>query len=397
MLMIATQSATQTRYIFYLIVAAQFCGTSVWFAGNAIIPQLQGIGQWPASATGWVTSATQLGFIFGTLIFALTGLADKNSPSKLFFICSIFAAGSNLLALSDLSSFPVMIVSRVLVGIFLAGIYPVGMKIAADWQSAGLGHWLGALVGALVLGTALPHGVKGLGYLPDPGSLLIAISALCIVGGVLVLLFVPDGPFRKPSTNFSFSVLRKSFADPEFRAPALGYFGHMWELYALWAFLPFLIRAYAIQNDNTLNTSWLAFLIIGVGGLGCYLGGRMSFRLGSDRVATLSLIASGVCCILSPFILAAPLWLFLSILIFWGIMVAADSPQFSALVSKTAPAENRGSAITLVICIGFSITIVSIQLLSELQSMLSPQYLLLILAPGPIVGVISMRRLKSKM
>lgn len=395
MQMIAGSSTTQTRYIFYLIVVAQFCGTSVWFAGNAIIPQLQQTAQWPATATAWVTSSTLIGFIAGTLLFAFVGLTDKNSPSKLFFVCSVLAALSNLAALIDLNSFAVMISSRVLVGIFLAGIYPVGMKIAADWQSAGLGHWLGALVGALVVGTALPHGIKGIGSLPDPGSLLIAISVLCLAGGLLVLLFVPDGPYRKPPTHFSFSVLRKSFFDAGFRAPAFGYFGHMWELYAMWAFFPMIIREYTVLNNIDANISWLSFVAIAGGGLGCYIGGRMSFQFGSDRVATWALAASGVCCILSPFIFAASFGLFVAFIIFWGITMAADSPQFSALVAKTAPVENRGSAITLVICIGFSITIVSIQLLSKLQNIIPTQYLLICLAPGPIAGVLSMRKQKS--
>jgi MFS family permease len=382
--------------IFYLIVFAQFCSTSVWFAGNAVLPQLQSEFQWPATSLGFLTSATQLGFIFGTLFFALFGISDKNSPAKVFFISSIFAATLNAAMLFDPSSFELVLTTRFAVGISLAGIYPVGMKIASDWNQQGLGHWLGALVGALVLGTAFPHGLKLAPQLPDAGNILIAVSILCFLGGVVIFLFVPDGPYRKFNSAFSFSGITKAFSSREFRAPSLGYFGHMWELYAMWAFMPAIFLHYAEVNSVSLNPSTWAFIAIGVGSVGCYVGGILSMRMGSQNLATLALMCSGICCLLSPFIWTLPFTAFISLMIFWGATMAADSPQFSALVAKTAPANVRGSAITMVVCIGFAITIGSIQLLSFLKTVIPFEYLFLILFPGPLLGCLAMRKTLSR-
>src|SRR5688572_8220241 len=226
--------SAKANRVFFIIILSQFCGTSLWFAGNAVLPQLQSLYHWEASALGYLTSAVQLGFIAGTLLFALTGITDKYSPSKIFFLSSGVAALCNAIVLLDSSSFGLVLISRGLTGFFLAGIYPVGMKIAADWNEKGLGHWLGALVGALVLGTAFPHGLQSFSQFVNPNVLIVAVSILAVAGGLLVYLFVEDGPYRKPSMRFSFSEIKIVFQSSAFRAPAFGYFGHMWELYAFW-------------------------------------------------------------------------------------------------------------------------------------------------------------------
>ncbi|HEY0740564.1 MAG TPA: MFS transporter [Chryseosolibacter sp.] len=383
---------SSSRKIFYLIVLAQFCGTSVWFAGNAVLPQLQAQYGLPASALSFLTSSTQLGFILGTLLFAVSGLSDKSSPSKLFFVSSILASVLNAGMLLDTSSFELILATRFLVGISLAGIYPVGMKIAADWNEQGLGLWLGALVGALVLGSAFPYSLKVIPQLPDVHTSIAAISLLCLCGGALVFLFVPNGPFRKPSTSFSFFGITKAFSSQEFRAPALGYFGHMWELYAMWAFIPTIIAYYAERNQLTIDPSILTFITIGAGALGCYLGGILSRRIGSSALATIALACSGACCLLSPLIFNLSVIPFSIFMIFWGLTMAADSPQFSALTARGAPAEVRGSAITMVVCIGFAVTIISIQLISFLETVIPFEYLFLILLPGPVFGCLAMRK-----
>jgi MFS family permease len=378
--------------IFYLIVIAQFCGTSVWFAGNAILPQLLRNYNWPATSLAYLTSSTQLGFIIGTLAFALMGVTDKFSPSRVFFISSILASFLNSLMLVDTSSFELTLLSRLAVGITLAGIYPVGMKIAADWNENGLGHWLGALVGALVLGTAFPHSLKLFSNEPDINMFIITVSALCLTGGLLVNFFVPDGPFRKVSVSFSFGAIKKAFGSPVFRAPALGYFAHMWELYAMWAFIPAIFLYYSEINNVSVNAPLLAFITIGSGAAGCYFGGLLSSKIGSTTVATYALAASGVCCLLSCFFWNLPPLLFFSFMIFWGVVMAGDSPQFSALIARHAPAEVRGSAITMIVCIGFAITIVSIQLIAFLKNYMSFHYMFLVLFPGPLLGTIAMRK-----
>src|SRR5688572_11390600 len=254
--------SAKANRVFFVIIFSQFCGTSLWFAGNAVLPQLQALYDWQSNAIGYLTSAVQLGFIAGTLLFALSGITDKLSPSKVFFVSSIVAASCNALMLLDSSSFTLVLLSRGLTGFFLAGIYPVGMKIAADWNEQGLGNWLGALVGALVLGTAFPHGLKLFPQFIEPGVLIVAVSVLVAAGGLLIYLFVKDGPYRKPAAHFSFSEIRTVFKSSSFRAPALGYFGHMWELYAFWAFVPWAVEFYAQSNPlaGVANPSLLSFM-----------------------------------------------------------------------------------------------------------------------------------------
>jgi len=382
-----SQSPSQA---FYILIISQFLGTALWFAGNAVLPQLQNVYAWQADALGHLTSSVQLGFILGTLALSISGSTDRYSPSKIFFLSSILGAISNALVLFDLSSYNLAIVSRFSTGFCLAGIYPVGMKIASDWSESGLGHWLGSLVGALVLGTSFPHFIKLVPGFIQPEIVLAVVSGLAVVGGILVWLLIPDGPFRKTSTRFSLADLTHIFNKASFRSPALGYFGHMWEVYGFWAFVPWLISAYNNSSDHDISVSLWAFIIIAAGAAGCIVGGLLSQRIESKLIAALALASSGTCCLLSPILFQFSTEVFLGIMIFWGCMVAADSPQFSALVAVNAPQEVRGSAITITTCMGFAITIASIQLLNYCQTFVAPEYLFLLLAPGPVFGVIAL-------
>ncbi|HMP98739.1 MAG TPA: MFS transporter [Cyclobacteriaceae bacterium] len=379
-------------FVLSIIVFSQFCGTSLWFAGNAIIPVVQDIYQWSASSVGHLTSAVQFGFISGTLLYAFFGFSDRFSPSKVFFVSSMLAALANLWCLVELSSFELMLYSRVLTGFFLAGIYPVGMKIAADWNEGGLGNWLGVLVGALVLGTAFPHALSFQSAYINPVILLLIVSALALIGGLLVLLLIKNGPYRKAGTNFSFRAVTQAFRLPAFNAPALGYFGHMWELYAFWAFVPWILLKYQQIHKVDINTSFLAFIIIASGMLGCIVGGIVSIKKGSKWVANVALFSSAACCLLALYMWNMPVFIFITFLCFWGFMVVADSPQFSALIAQNAPAHLRGSAITMSTCIGFAITIVSIQLFNFLQEIISYQYLLSFMSIGPLLGIYALNK-----
>lgn len=383
---------SRSTSVFYVLLFSQFCGTSLWFAGNAVLPQLQLRFHWQPEALGYLVSSVQLGFIIGTLSIAWSGVSDRNSPSKVFFISSLLGAASNLLALIDLSSFPLVLSSRLLTGFFLAGIYPIGMKIAADWREQGLGHWLGALVGALVLGTAFPQSLNLFPNLIKAETLTITVSVLAAVGGVLVLLLIHDGPFRKAAVKFSFADVRHIFMQKSFRSPAFGYFGHMWELYAFWAFVPWAVVTFNKLNGESGLVAFWSLIVIASGFLSCVIGGQFSKKIGSKVVAAVALAGSGLCCLISPFIFNFPSALFFAVMVFWGLMVVADSPQFSALVAQNAKAELRGSAITITTCIGFAITILSIQLLNYLQQQVPPHFLFLFLAPGPILGLIALYR-----
>ncbi len=388
---------SKVKWVLPIIVISQFCCTSLWFAGNGVMNDLVSTFQLNASALGYLTSAVQLGFIAGTLIFALLTIADRYSPSKVFFICAVIAGFLNLGVIFQNNTISSLLSFRFLTGFFLAGIYPVGMKIAADYYQKGLGKSLGYLVGALVIGTAFPHLLKGL-TIGFPWRLVIIFtSSIACLGGLLMLLFVPDGPYRKSSQKFDFRVCIKVFKIKKFRSAAFGYFGHMWELYAFWAFVPVILSNYtALYPNITFNIPVLSFIIIGVGGIACVIGGYLSQIYGAKKIATIALLLSCICCLISPFFLSinssSALIVFL---IFWGIVVIADSPLFSTLVAQNSLAESKGTALTIVNCIGFSITIVSIQLVNILNESWNPKYVYIILAIGPILGLIALYEKKN--
>lgn len=377
-----------------VIVLSQFCCTSLWFAGNAVMSDLAKTFDVGANAVGHLTAAVQLGFIAGTLVFALLSIADRFSPSKVFLICAVMGAAFNAAMIMVNDRFFLLLILRVCTGFFLAGIYPVGMKIAADHFEKGLGKSLGFLVGALVLGTAFPHLLKSLTQ-SLPWKLIFATTSLfALLGGLLMWLFVPDGPFRKPKLSVDISAIPAIFKDRGLRSAAFGYFGHMWELYALWAFLPVMLATYkSLHPASTLNISITSFLVIGIGGVACIISGKISQFTGAKKTAFTALLLSSICCAVSPFAFLLPTdFLFMCFLLVWGMAVAADSPLLSTLVAQHAPVEVKGTALTITNCIGFSITIISIQLLNMLQSLVEPTKLFVVLALGPIAGLIALRQ-----
>lgn len=381
-------------YILPTIVLAQFLCTSLWFAGNAVMTDLVHQFRLPTSALGHLTSSVQFGFITGTLIFALLTIADRYSPSKVFFVCAWSGAVMNIATIWEGNTFISLLFFRFMTGFFLAGIYPVGMKIAADYFEKGLGKSLGYLVGALVLGTAFPHLLKVFAAELPWRTVLITTSILAVIGGILLFLNVADGPYRKASQQLEINALFKVFQQRSFRAAAFGYFGHMWELYAFWTFLPIILSYYNLSSDYHISTSLWSFLIIAIGGVGCVISGYLSQYYGIKRVAIRALSISGICCLLSPFAFALPLVGFLFFLLIWGTAVVADSPLFSTLVAQNAPATSKGTALTIVNCIGFFITIWSIQLLNSmgLYWEISIPYVFVALALGPMFGLWSLYR-----
>lgn len=380
-------------WILPTIVFSQFAGGSLWFAGNAILGDLQAQWNIGAEAVGSMTSAVQLGFISGTLCFAFFAISDKFSPRNIFFSCSIFGAVANLLIYIIPHHLYPLLVLRFLTGFFLAGIYPIGMKIASGWYQKKLGNAIGLLVGALVLGTAFPHLLKSIGGSLPWKQVILLVSLLSPFGGLLMFLLVPDGPHITKGTKFDPKSTYLVFKVKDFRAAAFGYFGHMWELYTFWAFVPVLLIAYVNQTSINLNISLWSFIIIGIGSMGCAIGGLISLKIGSAKVAFTQLLLSGICCILSPFLFSASPEIFIGFLIFWGIVVVGDSPQYSAISARTAPKELVGTGLTIMNCIGFAITIVSIQFVNYTAIHIDKNYLLLVLAMGPLLGLISMRPL----
>jgi len=376
------------------IVFAQFCCTSLWFAGNAVLADLVANFGLPVTSLEHLTSAVQFGFITGTLTFAIFTITDRFSPSRVFLVCALLGALANGLVVWPGNTLASLLFLRFLTGFFLAGIYPVGMKIAADYFDKGLGKSLGYLVGALVLGTAFPHLLKGLGEQLPWRNVLLVTSGLAVFGGLLIGLSVPDGPHRRAGQGVRAGAFLTVFRKARFRAAAFGYFGHMWELYAFWAFVPVMLLAYGASHPEVaLNVPLLSFAIIGVGGVACVIGGYLSQRYGPRRVAFTALSLSGACCLLVPLVLLyAPVGLLLVFLLFWGMVVVMDSPLFSTLVAQNALAEVKGTALTIVNCIGFAITIVSIQLLGGLQQGGAGTWMYLLLGIGPCLGLIALGR-----
>lgn len=382
------------KYVLPIIVISQFCCTSLWFAGNGVMQNLVETFHLQENALGYLTSSVQFGFISGTLLFALFTISDRFSPSKVFFVSAILGATFNLGFVLDNQTLFSLISFRFLTGFFLAGIYPVGMKIATDYYQKGLGKSLGFLVGALVLGTALPHFLKDILVDYSWKSVLISTSILAIIGGFLLLIFVKDGPYRKPSKNLDLSICFKIFKNKNFRKAAFGYFGHMWELYTFWAFVPVLLAIYQKTHlTQNFNIPLLSFFIIAVGSISCVFAGYISEKLGTKNTATRLLLLSGICCLISPFLIHVENQnIFIGFLLFWGMVVIADSPLFSTLVAQNAPSKDKGTALTIVNCIGFSITIISIQVLNSLHINTTSTYIFMILAIGPALGLLAIMK-----
>jgi len=387
----------RSPWILPVIIISQFAGGSLWFSGNAILNDL--IREWGISihALGYLTSAVQLGFISGTFLFAYFTISDRYSPRNIFFICSLSGSLANSFILLMTGELFPLILLRFMTGFFLAGIYPVGMKIAAGWYREGLGKALGFLVGALVLGTAFPHILKATELKMNWEIVLMTTSLISLSGGFAMLIMVPDGPYIKKGAPFNSKALLSLFTIRDLRSAAFGYFGHMWELYTLWAFIPLFLTGYIIIHpDREFNVPLWSFIIIAIGFFGCSVGGIISLKKGSAPVAFYQLALSGVCCLLSPMFFFLPVHLFLLVMIIWGITVVGDSPQYSAVIAKNAPEKLVGSALTLVNCIGFFLTVISIQFLDMMTLWIDTQYLFLLLLPGPLTGLYSMYHLVSR-
>lgn len=386
----------KTKNVLPAIVFSQFAGTSLWFVGNAVLPELKeslGLNQYAISL---VTSAVMLGFIAGTLLFAFFSLADRVSPVKLFFISSVLGAFSNVAVIWLATDATSLFSLRFITGICIAGIYPVGMKIAADWYKEGLGKALGFLLGALIVGTAFPHLLKNRDFDLPWKAVLYYTSVFAMLGAVIMIVFVGDGPHRKRSGCFQWNALNEIFGSKPWRQAAFGYFGHMWELYSFWGFLPLILGWYAEKNGISLNIPLLSFLVIASGMIGSIAGGYVSVKAGSARVAAFALFISGLCCVISPLLFQAPLFLFLTVLFVWGLTAPADSPQFSTLVSNYAPPHLRGTALTIYNSIGFLITTISLWVIDRVfhsGSSFSGSNTFVLLGLGALAGLPSIIKL----
>ena len=375
-----------------LIVIAQMFGTSLWFSTNGVLRQIAEIWSLSGSDLGNLTNSVQFGFIIGTLFFTITGYADKFKPSRIVMLCCFLGATSNALIVFEEIPFAFVIFSRLVVEIALAGIYPIGMKLIISWDPQKAPNTLGLLVGMLVLGSSLPYLIRALGISFDWQYTVILTSGLCYIAGITIYL-MGDGPHlivNKKSTFRLLDQFSELLKNKKYLASAVGYFGHMWELYAFWTCVPILITIsisqHQIHNQEFL-VSLLSFLIIGLGFVSCVLGGILAKSVNSSRVASLSLAFSLSICVIYPLVGNLYFFIDIALLMFWGFFVISDSPQFSAISASVCPQHLVGTALTTQNCIGFSISMITIFLTTSFYDSLG-LFFVWILLPGPILGLI---------
>jgi MFS family permease len=376
------------------VALAELLALSLWFSASAVAPALTA--EWSLSTgevaglTGWV----QIGFVVGALAIAFSNLADVIPSRRLFAAAAVVGAGANLGLLAvDEGGVPIAMVLRFATGVALAGVYPSGLKIMAGWFERGRGMALGVLVGALTIGSASPHLVRGLGL--DWNGVVVAASVAALVAAMIVTRLVGDGPYSFPTSPFDLSQVGRILRNRRFRLATLGYLGHMWELYALWTWAAvFLAESQARAGSSYGSVSTLTFFVIAAGGAGSWLAGVVSDRHGREVAAGIALAVSGSIAVASPLFFGASALVVIPLMVLWGTAVVADSAQFSVIVTEVTRSEVRGTALTLQTALGFLLTLVTIRLTPGIADAFGWRWSFLWLGLGPAVGLWAMAALR---